>query len=85
MFFKGVSGDKMVKWSINVGVVYRREDGRIFVPVKIIGYPLKSRSTVLRYIMNLEMLTLFTKSSKEFEFETIYPLILYLFNNWVKH
>jgi len=85
VFFKSISGDKMIKWSIQIGRVYRREDGRIFVPVVIIGSPLKSRSTLLRYVMNLEMLTLFTKSSKEFEFETIYPLILYLFNNWVKH
>ena len=55
------------------------------MPIKIIGEPLKSRNTIVVYIINLEMLKISKDFDKNFDFETIWPFILYLFNNWVRH
>ena len=57
----------------------------MYLPVKIIGKPLRARSTIIMYTMNLEMMDLRKAQVQDFEFETIWPIILYLFNNWVKH
>ncbi len=57
----------------------------MFLPVKIIGKPLRSRSTIIIYTMNLELMEIRKSQVPDFEFETIWPVILYLFNNWVKH
>jgi len=57
----------------------------MFIPIKIIGKPLKARSTIVSYTMNLELLDIVRETSKKYEFESIWPIILYLFNNWVKH
>lgn len=87
MFCKNLSQDRAVKWAIHVGVAYKRgdSDGKIFIPVKILGMPLASRSTIISYVMNLEMLDVLEMTTKDYKFETIWPFILYLFNNWVTH
>jgi hypothetical protein len=55
------------------------------MPLKIIGKPVKSRSTVVIYTMNLEMIRVSRASVENYNFETIWPFILYLFNSWVRH
>jgi hypothetical protein len=57
----------------------------MYIPVKIIGKPLKARSTIISYTMNLELMNIPREATKKYEFESIWPFILYLFNNWVKH
>ncbi len=53
--------------------------------MKIIGKPIKARSTIISYTMNLELMKIPRESTEKYEFDTIWPYILYLFNNWVKH
>jgi len=86
VFYKSLGSDNAVKWTIVVGAAFEREkDFKQFIPVKILGQPLRSRSTIVSYIMNLEMLNISKDKVKSYRFETIWPFILYLFNNWVKH
>ena len=40
---------------------------------------------IISYVMNLELLKIPKEVERNFEFETIWPFILYLFNNWVRH
>jgi hypothetical protein len=76
--------DQQVKWTIFAGEAFL--DGeQMFLPVKIIGKPLRARSTIINYTMNLELLNIPREVTKKYDFETIWPYILYLFNNWVKH
>lgn len=51
----------------------------------MIGQPVKSRSLVLVYKMNLELLVIEKETLKYSKVETVWPVILYLFNNWVRH
>ncbi|CDW88809.1 UNKNOWN [Stylonychia lemnae] len=83
VFYKRI-GDMMVRWTIQVGSAFKK-DRKFYIPVKLIGEQLKSRSTIAVYLMNLEMLKISKDIDKNFEFETIWPFILYLFNNWVRH
>jgi len=46
---------------------------------------MRARSTVVTYIMNLELLEISVAATRGFTFETIWPFILYVFNNWIKH
>lgn len=87
VFFKrlGFSSNNNIKWNILAGNVYKSKEGTMYLPVKIIGKPLRSRSTIIMYTMNLEMMELKRSHVQDFEFESIWPIILYLFNNWVKH
>jgi hypothetical protein len=87
VFFKrlGYSSNNNMKWTIFAGSVFMYKDEKMFLPVKIIGKPLKSRSTIVLYTMNLEMMEIRKSQLQDYEFETIWPIILYLFNNWVKH
>lgn len=87
MFYKrlGYSPNNNIKWTIFAGNVFKNEESRMFLPVKIIGKPLRSRSTIIIYTMNLELMEIRKSQVPDFEFETIWPVILYLFNNWVKH
>jgi len=67
VFYKQIGPEQMVKWLIYVGVVYRRDkDNRIFVPIKILGFPLHARSTIISYTMNLEMMNISLKSTKNY-------------------
>jgi hypothetical protein len=87
VFFKrlGFSSNNNIKWNIFAGNAFKNKEGRLHLPVKIIGKPLRSRSTIIMYTMNLELMELRKSQVQDFEFETIWPVILYLFNNWVKH
>ena len=87
VFFKrlGFSSNNNIKWNIFAGNVFKNKEGALYLPVKIIGKPLRARSTIIMYTMNLEMMELRKSQVQDFEFETIWPIILYLFNNWVKH
>ena len=73
-----------MKWTIIVGTSFKK-DQKYFIPVKIIGEPERSRSTIVSYLMNLEMLKISKDIDRNFEFESIWPFILYLFNNWVRY
>lgn len=86
MFVKYMTDGVAVKWAISVGAAYKRpRDSKIFIPMKILGMPLSSRSSIITYVMNLEMLDVVDSTTREYKFETIWPFILYLFNNWVNH
>lgn len=85
VFFKGINGMPM-RWVIQAGIPFEK-DRKLFIPIKIFGEPLHSRNLIVNYIMNLELLRI---SSDYYQynthtFETIWPFILYLFNNWVRH
>jgi hypothetical protein len=74
------------RWIIRAGEPFQK-DKKIYIPILILGEPLRSRSIIVRYLMNLELLRI---SSDYYQynthgFETIWPFILYLFNNWVRH
>ena len=73
-----------MKWVIKVGIAFKK-DKKFYIPIKILGEPLKSRSTIISYLMNIELIKISKDIDKNFEFETIWPFILYLFNNWVRH
>jgi hypothetical protein len=81
--------DMQVKWNVQAGSAFFKEDlsgtKKLFIPVKIVGKPLKARSTIISYTMNLELMQISRQATAKYEFETIWPYILYLFNNWVKH
>lgn len=79
-------GPTSIKWTTVVGNAFK-PPGRtnIFIPVRIVGQPMPSRSTVVTYIMNLELLDISVQATRSFTFETIWPFILYVFNNWIKH
>jgi hypothetical protein len=62
-----------------------KKNKKFYIPFKIIGEPLQSRSTVVSYLMNLEMIKISKDIDKNFDFETIWPFILYLLNHWVRH
>lgn len=58
MFFKNLGlgySDNLVKWVIYAGAAFAKE-GKHYMPVKIVGKPMKSRSTIVIYNMNLEMI-----------------------------
>ena len=46
---------------------------------------MNSRNIVITYVMNLELIKISKDIDKNFEFESIWPFILYLFNSWVRH
>jgi hypothetical protein len=84
--FHKMFGPTSIKWTTVVGNAFRpSQDSHIFIPVKIIGQPMHSRSTVVTHIINLELLDISIKAARGFTFETIWPFILYVFNNWIKH
>jgi len=60
VFFKrlGYSANNNIKWNIFAGNAFKNNEGRMYLPVKIVGKPLRSRSTVIIYTMNLEMMEL---------------------------
>jgi hypothetical protein len=76
--------DNLIKWVVYAGSAFEK-NGKLFMPLKIIGKPVKSRSTVVIYTMNLEMIRVSRASVENYNFETIWPFILYLFNSWVRH
>ena len=83
VFYKRVS-NFMTRWIISAGKIFDKQ-GYYFIPIKVIGCPLHKRSTIVYSTIYLE-LTKFPKSSITGKmFETIWPFLLYLLSNWVKH
>ena len=75
-----------LKWTTIVGDAYADLSvNKVFIPVRILGQPAGSRSIVVSYKMNLELLVLENETLKYSKVATIWPVILYLFNNWVRH
>lgn len=75
---------RYVKWLIKVGTAYTKEQ-TFYVPIKILGEPLNQGNLIVSYEINLELLKISREIEGNFQFETIWPFILYLFNNWVRH
>lgn len=85
VFYKAIN-EIAIRWVVQAGIPFEK-DRKLFIPIKLLGEPLHSRNTIVTYIMNLELLRI---SSDYYQynthtFETIWPFILYLFNNWVRH
>jgi len=73
-----------VKWLIKVGNAFLK-DQTFFIPIKILGEPLNQGNLIVSYEINLELLKISKDIEGNFDFETVWPFILYLFNNWVRH
>lgn len=54
MFSKSVS-DEVSWWHCSVGHVFKRK-GKHFIPVKILGNPLRKKSEIVHYLIYLELL-----------------------------
>ena len=87
VFLKSLNFSNLqIKWTTVVGEAFMNlEEHKVYIPVSIFGQPMKSRSLVLCYKMNLELLVIEKETLKYSKVETIWPVILYLFNNWVRH
>lgn len=83
VFYKKI-GSTLVRWVVSAGNGFKK-DKKFYLPIKIVGELESSRNTILVYLMNLELLKISKDINKNFDFETIWPFILYLFNNWVRH
>jgi len=53
--------------------------------VRIYGEPLRARSVILYFEINLQLLKISKDIDRSLDFESIWPFILYLFNNWARH
>lgn len=86
VFTKAMGTGVSLKWTTIVGDAYADLSvNKVFIPVRILGQPAGSRSIVVSYKMNLELLVLENETLKYSKVATIWPVILYLFNNWVRH
>ena len=86
MFVKGMGPDQPIQWTVIVGEAFVDfSNNKVYIPVKLMGQPLKSRSLIVSYAMNLELLVIEEETLSYSNVETIWPVILYLFNNWVRH
>ena len=85
VFYKKINGVP-IKWTVQAGIPFIK-DRKQYMPVRVYGELQNSRHLMVSYIMNLELLRI----SADFyqynthSFETIWPFILYLFNNWVRY
>ena len=86
VFVKYMGGETAVKWTTVVGSAFIRSlNKKVYVPIKLIGQPFNARSTVVVHTMNLEVMKLREEELKGQTFETIWPVVLYLLNNWIRH
>lgn len=74
----------MVRWVVSAGKVFDRH-GYYFIPIKIIGEALSQRSTVMKSVIYLELMKFPKAAILGKDFETIWPFLLYLLNNWIRH
>jgi len=59
VFIKGMGSNMPIQWTTIVGDAYIEPSGKkVLIPIKIIGEPRKSRSLVVCYKMNLELLVI---------------------------
>ena len=86
VFVKGIHNYGMLKWTTIVGEAYiDAGDNKVYIPIKILGQPLSCRSIILNYKMNLELFTVEKDKLDYAKVETVWPVILFLFNFWVRH
>ena len=86
VFVKYMGSDNAVKWTTVVGSAFIRQGTRkVYIPIRLIGQPFNARSTVLVHTMNLEVMLVTEEALKDQNFETIWPVVLYLLNNWIRH
>ena len=74
----------MIRWIVSVGKVFDKH-GYYFIPVKIIGSPMHQRSTIVYSMIYLEIMRFPRSAIVDKEFESIWPFLLYLLNNWIRH
>lgn len=74
----------MVRWIVSVGKVFDKH-GYYFIPIRIIGSPMHKRSTIVYSIIYLELMKFPRSGIVGKDFETIWPFLLYLLNNWIRH
>lgn len=77
-------GNYMVRWIVTAGKVFDKH-GHYFIPIRIVGVPMHQRSTVVYSIIYLEMMKFPRSAIAGKEFESIWPFLLYLLNNWIRH
>ena len=81
-----MGSDNAVKWTTAVGNAFIRQANRkVYIPIRLIGQPFNARSTVVVHTMNLEVMKVTEEGLKDQNFETIWPVVLYLLNNWIRH
>ena len=87
VFFKTLD-KRMLKWQVKAGEAFKRKTKthlHYYIPFTFLASPLGSQ-LVMSYKTNLEVLKLPESTKKEnMPFETIWPLVLHLFNYWVKN
>lgn len=92
VFYKRlVNSAKMLKWVVKAGEAFQRQTKaglKFFLPITLLGQVLGAHQLVT-YRMNIELLKLSTEQVRGLDslrkFETIWPVILYLLNYWVKN
>jgi len=83
VFYKRIS-NLMVRWIISAGKVFEKHS-YYFIPIKIIGSPMSKRSTIIKSTIYLELMKFPKSAIAGKDFETIWPFLLYLLNNWIRH
>lgn len=83
VIYKRIS-NHMVRWIISAGKVFDKH-GYFFIPIRIIGSPLSKRSTVVYSIIYLELMRFPRSAIMGKDIESIWPFMLYLLNNWIRH
>jgi len=75
-----------MKWTAQAGLPFVK-DRRAYIPIRIFGELQNSRNMIMVYVMNLELMKISADyyQYKTNNFETIWPMILYLFNHWVRY
>jgi hypothetical protein len=83
VIYKRLSG-YMTRWIISAGKVFDKQ-GFYFIPIRIIGSPMIKRSTIVHSVIYLELMKFPRSAIQGKEFETIWPFLLYLLNNLIRH
>ena len=74
----------MIRWIISAGKVFEKH-GYYFIPIRVVGSPMHKRSTIVYSIIYLELMKFPRSAIMGKEIESIWPFILYLLNNWIRH
>ena len=87
LFFKALN-NRMLKWQVKAGEAFKRKERNTlhyYLPFTFLASPLGSQ-LVMTYKINLEMMKLTENTErKNLPFESIWPLVLHLFNHWVRN
>ena len=55
------------------------------MPVRVLGVPFGARNTIVSYEMYLETMRFPKNLGDERRFESVWPFLLFLLNNWIRH